>query len=71
MFIFYEVANYFVAVRKTSEFKFIVPVVEGLNIINLYVIDNQVTGPEHPIDIVLCAQYEKFEYLSEGSALRF
>ena len=33
--------------------KGIVLVVEGLNIINLYV-----TGPEQPIYVVLCIQYE-------------
>ena len=33
-------------------------VVEGLNIINLYAIYDPVTGPEQPIYVVLCIQYE-------------
>ena len=57
LFIFCEVANHFVAVRKLSV-KGIVLVVEGLNIINLYAIYDPVTGPENPIYVVLCVQYE-------------
>ena len=38
--------------------KGIILVVEGLNIINLYAIYDQVTGPEQPIYVVLCVQYE-------------
>ena len=38
--------------------KGIVLVVEGLNIINLYAIYDPVTGPEQPIYVVLCIQYE-------------
>ena len=38
--------------------KGIVLVVEGLNIINLYAIYDPVTGPEQPIYVVLCVQYE-------------
>ena len=41
--------------------KGIVPVVEGLNIINVYAIYDPVTGPEHPIYVVICVQYEKLE----------
>ena len=55
---FCEVANHFVAVRKILVVKGIVLVVEGLNIINLYAIYDQVTGPEQPIFVVLCVQYE-------------
>ena len=33
-------------------------VVEGLNIINLYANFDPVTGPEQPIYVVLCVQYE-------------
>ena len=43
---FWEVANHFVAVHKIWVVKGIVPVVEGLNIINLYAIYDPVTGPE-------------------------
>ena len=53
-FIFCEVANHFVAVRKIWVVKGIVLVVEGLNIINLYAIYDPVTGPEQPIYVVLC-----------------
>ena len=38
--------------------KGIVLVVEGLNIFNLYAIHDLVTGPEQPIYVVLCVQYE-------------
>ena len=38
--------------------KGIVLVVEGLNIINLYTIYDPVTGPEQPMYVVLCVQYE-------------
>ena len=38
--------------------KGIVLVVEGLNIKKLYAIYDQVTGPEQPIYVVLCVQYE-------------
>ena len=55
---FCEVANNFVAVQKTLVVTGIVLVVEGLNIINLYAIYDQVTGPEQPIYVVLCVQYE-------------
>ena len=55
---FFEVANHFVAVRKILVAKDIVLVVEGLNIINLYAIYDLVTGPEQPIYVVLCVQYE-------------
>ena len=58
LFIFCQVAKHFVAVRKISVVKGIVLVVEGLNIINLYVIYDPVTGPEQPIYVVLCVQYE-------------
>ena len=34
---------------------------KGLSIINLYAIDDQVTGPEHPINVVACALYEMLE----------
>ena len=33
-------------------------VVEDLNIINLYAIYDPVTGPEQPIHVVLCVQYD-------------
>ena len=58
LFIFCEVANHFVAVRKIWVVKGIVLVVEGLNIINLYAIYDPVTGPEQPIYVVLCVQYD-------------
>ena len=58
LFIFCEVANHFVAVRKIGVVKGIVLVVEGLNIINLYAIYDPVTGPEQLIYVVLCGQYE-------------
>ena len=58
LFIFCEVANYFVAVRKNWVAKGIVLVVKGLNIINLYAINDPVTGTEQPIYVVLCVQYE-------------
>ena len=58
LFIFCEVANHFVAVRKIKVVKGIVLVVECLNIINLYAIYDLVTGPEQPIYVVLCIQYE-------------
>ena len=37
------------------------PVVEGLNIISLYAVYALGTGPEQPIYVVLCVQYEKLE----------
>ena len=49
LFIFCEVANHFVSVRKIRVVKGIVPVAEGLNIINLYAIYDPVTGPEQQI----------------------
>ena len=58
LFIFCEAANNFVAVRKICVVKGIVLVVEGLYIINLYAIYEPVTGPEQPIYVVLCVQYE-------------
>ena len=58
LLIFCEVANHFVAVRKSWVVKGIVLVVEGLNIINLYAIYDPVTGPEEPIYVVVCVQYE-------------
>ena len=58
LFIFCEVANNFVAVRKILVVKGNVLVVEGLNIINLYAIYEPVTGPEQPKYVVLCVQYE-------------
>ena len=58
LFIFYEVANHFAAVHKLWVVKGIVLVIEGLNIINLYAIYDQVTGPEKLIYVVLCVQYE-------------
>ena len=58
LFIFCEVANIFVAVRKISVVKAIVLVVEGLYIINLYAIYDPVTGSEQPIYVVLCVEYE-------------
>ena len=58
LFIFCEVANHFVAVRKILVIKGIVLEVEGLNIINLYAIYVPFTGLEQPIYVVLCVQYE-------------
>ena len=58
LFIFCEVANHFIAVRKILVVKGIVLVVEGLNIINLYAIYDPVTGPEQPIYVVLGEQHE-------------
>ena len=58
LFIFCEVANHFVAVRKIWVVRGIVLVVEGLNIINFYAIYDPVTGTEQPIYVVLCVQYE-------------
>ena len=49
LFIVCEVAHQFVAVCKIWVVKGIVPVVEGLNIISLYAIDNPITRPEQPI----------------------
>ena len=46
LFIFCEVANHFEAVRKIGVVKGIVLVVKGLNIINLNVFYDPVTGPE-------------------------
>ena len=58
LFTFCEVAYHFVAVGKIWVGKGIVLEVEGLNIINLYAIYDPVTGPEQPIYVVLCLQYE-------------
>ena len=58
LFIFCQVAKHSVAVRKMSVDKDIVLVVEGLNILRLYAIYDPVTGPEQPIYVVLCVQYE-------------
>ena len=58
VFIFCEVANHFVAVRKICVVKGIVLEVEGLNIINLYAIYDRDTGSEQPIYVVLCIQYK-------------
>ena len=38
--------------------KGIVLVVDGLNIINVYANYDPVTGPEQPIYVVICVQYE-------------
>ena len=54
LFIFCEVANHFVAVRKILVVNGIVLVVEGLNVIFLYAVYDPVTGPEQPIYVVLC-----------------
>ena len=61
LFIFCEDVNHFVAVHKIWVVKCIVPVVEGLNIINLYEIYDPVTLQEQPTYVVLCVQYEKLE----------
>ena len=58
LFIFCEVANHFVAVRKILVVKGIVLVVEGLNIINLYPVYDPVTGSEQPIYVELCVRYD-------------
>ena len=58
LFIFCEVANHFVAVRKILVVNGIFLVVKGLNIINLYAIYDPVTEKEQPIYVVLCVQYE-------------
>ena len=58
LFIFCEVANHFVAVLKILVVKGIVLVVEGLNIISLYAIYDLITGPEQPVHVVLCVQYD-------------
>ena len=58
VFIFCEGANHFVAVPKIWVVKGIVLVVESLNTTNLYAIYDPVTGPEQPIYVVLCVQYE-------------
>ena len=58
LLIFCEVADHFVAVHKIWVVKGIVLKVEGLNIINLYAIYDPVTGPEEPIYVALCVQYE-------------
>ena len=55
---FCEVVNHFLTVRKIKVAKGIVLVVEGLNIINLYAIYDPVTGPDQPIYVILCLQYE-------------
>ena len=58
LFICCEVVNHFVAVHKIYVVKGIVLVVEGLNVINLYVIFDPVTGLEQPTYVVLCVQYK-------------
>ena len=58
LFIFCEVANLFLAVGKICVVKGIVLEVEDLNIINLNAIYYPVTGPEQPVYVVLCLQYE-------------
>ena len=58
LFIFCEAANYFVAVHKIWVVEGIVLVGEGLNIINLHVIYDPITGTEQPIYVVLCVQLE-------------
>ena len=57
--------EYKVLQEVTNHFVDIVPVVEGLNIINLYANDDSVTGPEQPIYVLVCVQHEKFELLSK------
>ena len=59
LFIFCEVANHFEAVHKIlcSQGHCNIEV-QGLNIINLYVIYDRVSGPEQPIYVVLCVEYE-------------
>ena len=59
LFIFCKVANHFVAVHKIQVVKDIVPVVECLNIINLYAFYDPATGPEQQIYVVLWVQYER------------
>ena len=58
LFIFCEVANHFIAVRKILVVNGILQVVEGPNIIKLYAIYDPVTGPEQLIYVVLRQQYE-------------
>ena len=57
LFIFCEFANRFVALRKIWVVKGIVPVVEGLNIINLYAM----SLGQNSRYVELCVQYEKLE----------
>ena len=54
LFIFCEIANHFVAVRKIWVVTGIVLAVEGLNIINLYAIYDPFTGPEQLLYVLLC-----------------
>ena len=61
LFIFCEVTNHFATVRKRWVVKGIVPLIESLNIINLYAVDDLVTGPEQRINVVLGIQCEKVE----------
>ena len=61
VYFFCEVTNHFATVRKSWVVKGIVPVIEGLNIINLYAISDPVTGPEQRINVVLGIQCEKVE----------
>ena len=49
LFIFLWSCKPFCSLREIWVVKGIVPVVEGLNIINLYANYDQVTGPEQPI----------------------
>ena len=58
LFIFCQIANYCVAVRKIWVVNGIVLIVEGQNMINLYAIYGPVFGPEQPIYVLLCVQYE-------------
>ena len=54
-------ANHFEAVHKIRLVKGIVPMVEGLNKINLYEIYDLVTGPEKQIYVAICVQYVKLD----------
>ena len=58
LFIFCEVANHVVAVRKILVVKGIELVVKGLSIINLYATYDPVTRPELPMYVVLCIQHK-------------
>ena len=70
LFIFCEVANHFVAVRKIWVVKGIVPVVKGLNIISVYAIDDRVTGPEQPVYVVLCVQNESKKWGKDQESIQ-
>ena len=58
LFIFCEVASQVVAVHLIWVVNGIVPVVDGLNKINLYAIYDPVIGPEQPIYVAICVQFE-------------